>query len=264
MNMEAAMAIESGFAGATSAAKRRRSRLGENSIIRAISSAPVTVRTKLLVGFVAIAALLVLVGVLGLVALGRSNARVQRLGTLQAQAAAYQGLATDVVQLKNLVLERANFTPDAGVPLGRAAKAPPSSSFLVIDATVNQALTTFLSDASVLERSQPALFHRVYDIYTRITKLTQTALAQDQAGTGARAGQLVRRETALATELTPLIERLATRTRVQKDLLVAQNRTSFASSRDMFIGVAAASVVLALLLGFALSWSLIKPLRSTE
>src|SRR3954454_20567585 len=128
MNMEAAMAVQSGFAGAASATKRRRSRLGETSIIRAISSAPVTVRTKLLVGFVAIAALLVLVGVLGLVALGRSSARVERLGTLQANAAAYKGLEIDVVQIKNLLLERANQTFNAGVPLGREAKVLPSSS----------------------------------------------------------------------------------------------------------------------------------------
>jgi signal transduction histidine kinase len=47
-------------------------------------------------------------------------------------------------------------------------------------------------------------------------------------------------------------------------LLVAANRRSFASSRALFIGAAAGSVVLALLLGLALSWSLIAPLRRTE
>src|SRR6266567_2029549 len=115
--MEAGMAIGPGLRDATPAAKRPTvARAGDNPLVRAISRAPVSVRTKLLVGFVAIAALLVVVGVLGLLALGRSNARVERLGTLQAQAAAYQGLAVDVVQLKNLVLERAGFTPNAGVP----------------------------------------------------------------------------------------------------------------------------------------------------
>jgi signal transduction histidine kinase len=264
--MDAVMAIgRTGLVGAQRAAKRRTvARAGENPLVRAIGRAPVSVRTKLLVGFAAIAALLVVVGGLGLLALGRSNARVERLGILQAQAAAYQGLAVDVVQLKNLELERASFTPDAGVPLGRAAKAPPSSSFLVIDATVSQALTTFLSDATVLEQNEPALFRRVFAIYTRFNDLTQQALAQDQAGSGARAGKLVRHQTALATQLAPLVQSLATRTTAQKNLLVAANRTSFAHSRNLFIGVAAGSVILALLLGFTLSWSLIKPLRSTE
>src|SRR5436190_3080012 len=234
--MEAVMAIGPGLAGAPPATDRRRvARAGDNPLVRAISRAPVSVRTKLLVGFIAIAALLVIVGTLGLLALSRSNARVERLGTLQAQAAAYQGLGVDVVQLKNLVLERASFTPDAGVPLGRAAKAPPSSSFLVIDATVSQGLTTFLSDASALEQTEPVLFRRVFAIYTRLNGLTQRALAQDQAGTGARAGKLVRRETVLARQLGPLVGRLAVRTKSQKDLLVAANRTSFAHSRDLFI-----------------------------
>jgi signal transduction histidine kinase len=263
--MEAVMATGSGIVGATPAAKRRAFlRVSENPLVRAIGRAPFTVRTKLLVGFVAIAALLVVVGVLGLLALGRSNSRVARLGTLQAHAAAYQSLQTDVTQLKNLLLERASFTPNAGAPLGRAAKAPPSVSFLVLDSTINQALSTFISDATVLEDAEPALFRRVFAIYTRLSAQTHKALEQDQAGTGARAGALVRRETALANELAPLMGGLATRTKAQKDALVTQNQQSFTSSRNLFIGVAAGSFLFALLLGFALSWSLIGPLRRTE
>ncbi|HVH50539.1 MAG TPA: HAMP domain-containing sensor histidine kinase [Gaiellaceae bacterium] len=238
--------------------------MSENPIARAIGRAPVTVRTKLLVGFVGIAALLVLVGILGLLALGRSNARVARLGTLQAHAAAYQGLQTDVTQLKNLLLERRSFTPNAGVPLGRAAKAPPSSAFQVLDSTINTALTTLITDATVLEDAEPALFAQVYAIYTRLSAQTRAALAQDQSGTGAAEGPLVLREIALTNELAPMIEGLATRTKAQKDALVAQNQQSFTSSRNLFIEVAAGSVFFALLLGFALSWSLIGPLRRTE
>jgi signal transduction histidine kinase len=189
---------------------------------------------------------------------------VARLGTLQARAAAYQGLETDVVQLKNLLRERARFTPNAGVALGRYAKAPPSISFLVLDSTINQALTTFVTDATGLERVEPALFRQVFTIYSRLTTLTHAALSEDQSGTGARAGLLVRRELALARRLATAMDRLVTRTKAQKDMLVATNQRSFASSRNLFIGVAAGSVVLALLLGFALSWSLIAPLRNTE
>jgi signal transduction histidine kinase len=264
MNMEAVMAIGSGVAGTTSAAKRRRNRLGESSLVRAIGSAPITVRTKLLVGFAAIAALLVLVGILGLLALSRSNARVERLGTLQANAAAYKGLETDVAQLENLLLERATFTPNAGVPRGREAKAPPSASYLVLDSTINQALTTFVDDATVLETTEPALFHRVYATYSRLSGLAQTSLARDRSGTGGSVGLLLRKERALAARLGPAMTALATRTTAQKDTLVATNRRSFARSRDLFISVAAASVVLALALGFLLSWSLTAPLRSTQ
>src|SRR4029077_13379595 len=47
---------------------------------------PRSVRTKLLVAFLAIAALLVVVGVLGLRVLGQANARVGRLAPLQRPA----------------------------------------------------------------------------------------------------------------------------------------------------------------------------------
>jgi signal transduction histidine kinase len=263
--MEAVMATGPGVVGATPAAKRRALlRASENPLVRALGRAPVTVRTKLLVGFVAIAALLVLVGVLGLLALSHSNARVARLGTLQQHAAEYQGLHTDVTQLKNLLLERASFTPNAGAPLGRDAKPPPSIGFEVLDSTINTALATFFSDATVLEVPEPALFQQVFTIYSRFTAETHAALRQDQAGAGAAAGPLVKRETALADKLSPLVEGIATRTKAQKDALVAQNQQSFTSSRNLFIEVAAGSVAFALLLGFVLSWSLIAPLRRTE
>jgi signal transduction histidine kinase len=46
--------------------------------------------------------------------------------------------------------------------------------------------------------------------------------------------------------------------------LIAQNRNAYTASRNLFIGVAAGSVVLALILGFVLSWSLIGPIRTAE
>ena len=66
----------------------------DNPLVRAVGRAPVTVRTKLLVAFAVIAALLVAVAVLGLRVLGQSNARVESLGTLQRRAGTYQSLQT--------------------------------------------------------------------------------------------------------------------------------------------------------------------------
>jgi len=258
------LSIDADAVGGPARAKRRRLSPAENPLVRRIGRAPVTVRTKLLVGFVTIAALLVVVGALGLLALGRSNARVERLGTLQGRAAAYQSLQTDVNQLADLLLARATFTPNAGRPLGQGAKTPPSISFLVLDATINTSLTRFLSDATVLEDAQPALFQRAFALYSVLSNETQDALLLDRAGKGADAGPLVRQERSRAGELARLMEGLAIRTTAQKDALVAQNQHSFTSSRNLFIGVAGGSVVLALLLGFALSWSLIAPLRRTE
>jgi signal transduction histidine kinase len=236
----------------------------DNRLARWIGRAPFTVRTKLLVGFAGIALLLVVVGVLGLAALGQSNARVQQLGTLQARAAAYKGLQADVGQLKNLLLERATFTPNAGGTLGRGAKAPSSSSFTVLDGTISLTLANFAGDFTILTSAEPALFEQVFGLYLRLSAQTRALLQLDGTGKGASAGPVVRREAALVSELEPLMNGLATRTSTQKDALVAQNGRSFTASRDLFIGVAAGSFVLALLLGLMLSWSLITPLRRTE
>ena len=81
---------------------------------------PVKVRTKLLVAFAVIAALLVAVAVLGLRVLGQSNARVESLGTLQLRAATYQGLQTQAQQLRQLLAVRAAADyPNYGTYVGR-------------------------------------------------------------------------------------------------------------------------------------------------
>jgi len=243
----------------------RRPLLGrrDNPLVRAVARAPMSVRTKLLLGFAAIACLLLVVGVLGIVELSDANARVTRLADLQAHATAAQAVESDVSQYNGLLVQRANMTPNAGTPVGRGAKIAPSS-FFVIDATINAALTTVLSDATVLETSEPAYFRRVYGLYSRLAAISNTALERDSAQRGNEIGPLIRREVALAGALKPVTTALATLTRRQADALVVQNRRSFTHSRTLFIGVAAGSVLLALLMGFVLSRSLVAPLRRTE
>jgi signal transduction histidine kinase len=237
-------------------------RRADSPLVRGVARAPVTVRTKLLVGFAGIAALLVVVGILGLLALGASSSRVQRLGTLQARAADYKGLQTDVEQLKSLLLTRREFTPNAGTPIGRGAKVD-ANSFFVLDATIDTTMQTFFNDSTVLEVPEPALFERVYALYSRFNRDAHTVLQQDEAGKGGTAGSLIKRELRTTLGLVPLMDGLATRTKAQADALVTANSRSFTNSRNLFVAVAGGSVILALLLGFVLSWSLVVPLRRT-
>jgi hypothetical protein len=98
-----------------------------SALVRAVGGVPVKVRTKLLVAFAVIAALLVLVAVLGLRVLGQSNARVESLGKLQQRAAAYQSLQSQAQQLRQLLAirvgERAASTRTSAVT-PRSAAAP--------------------------------------------------------------------------------------------------------------------------------------------
>jgi len=73
-------------------AVRRLFTRADNPLVRAIARFPAKLRTKLLTGFLAIAALLVLVSLLGVRVLGQSNSRSERLKTLQTHGAAYQAL----------------------------------------------------------------------------------------------------------------------------------------------------------------------------
>ena len=97
---------------APAARRRRVRRERDNPLVRAVGRVPVKVRTKLLVAFAVIAALLVAVGVLGLRVLGQSNARVESLGTLQLRAATYQSLQTQAQQLRQLLAIRAGGRPE--------------------------------------------------------------------------------------------------------------------------------------------------------
>ena len=85
--------------GAAAAGKSRRLlQRGYNPLVWAVARVPARVRTKLLVAFLAIAALLVVVALLGLRVLGQSNARAARLGTLQVRVGGYRELEADAVR----------------------------------------------------------------------------------------------------------------------------------------------------------------------
>ncbi len=68
----------------------------------------------------------------------------------------------------------------------------------------------------------------------------------------------------LAIDLDQHAKQLANATSARTDGLIAQNASAYASSRNLFIGVAAGAIVLALLLGFVLSWSLIGPIQRID
>src|SRR5258705_7907405 len=80
---------------------------GDNWLVRAVARVPANVRTKLLIAFLGIAALLVVVGVLGLRFLGQANSRVEHLSTLQRRSEAYDTIQTEASMLRQLLGFRA-------------------------------------------------------------------------------------------------------------------------------------------------------------
>jgi signal transduction histidine kinase len=242
----------------------------DNGLVRATARAPVRVRTKLLVAFLGIAALLVVVGFLGLRVLGQSNARVERLGTLQARASTYEALQAQADGLRAL-LARRTAVPGFATLNNSTSSRLGGRRWTGVDETILYALSnsSLSTNEGIYTFVPPPGDERVLMQIRADRRALGGALSDlkrlDAKGvTGGKS--LLRLEAAVNAD-EDLFHRagdLASRTTNQTLALIAQNRSAYSSSRDLFIAVGAISVVLALGLGLVLSWSLIGPIQRTE
>jgi signal transduction histidine kinase len=242
----------------------------DNWLVRAVASAPVRMRTKLLAAFLGIAALLVLVGFLGLRFLGQSNSRVERLGTLQLRVSTYHALQAQADGLRALLDHRTvgpgfeTLTNSKRLPVGGRRWTGVDDTILVAVAqfnlSTNEALYTFVpppEDERVLTRIRDD--RRALDAaLTRLMSLDANDV------NGKRSSLRLDAAVTADNDLALRAGNLASRTTAQTMALIAENRSAYASSRDLFIAVGGISVVLALGLGLILAWSLVGPIQRTE
>ncbi len=240
----------------------------DNPLVRAVGRVPVTVRTKLLVAFVGIAALLVTVAVLGLRVLGQSNARIESLGTLQLRAATYQSIQTQAQQLRQLLALRVAGDPSLNTYLGTSI-APTGRGWVLVDRAIRASLSQ-LGPATNESRfgfvppaeDRPRLA-RIRRDYARFGQALDRILAADQIGARSKSKTLLTDAIDADNDLSQVTDQLAAATRTETEAVIAQNRSAYTSSRNLFIGVGAGSVLLALGLGLVLSWSVIGPIQRT-
>ena len=255
--------------GAASPEGRRPLSRGDNPVVRAVGRFPAKVHTKLLIAFVGTAVLVVAVGVLGVRVLAQSNDRVAALGALQERAAAYGELQSDTRQIRLLLAENPGqdfYTVwPRGLPTGREASA------VAVDLAVLSALARIgpATGPDGLGFVPPAEDQRVLRKIRLtsdrlITVMRELVDANRAAAPGE--GRLPRRHTVeqLSVELKQLATRLANATTAKTDDLIAQNASSYTSQRNLFVGVAVGAIVLALILGAILSWSLIGPIQRID
>jgi signal transduction histidine kinase len=242
----------------------------DNPLVRAVGRLPVRVRTKLLVAFVGTVLMLVVVGILGLRVLGQSNRRVETLGTLQLRAAAYRGLQTEASQVRVLLGLRAG-GEDLNVYAGRGSSAPTGRSLVNLDQTVATTLAQLSqgADASSLGFAPPpaddAVLGQIRATSSQLADVMTTIIGFDQAEQPQKSAQLQSSKgEPLAHDLESLTNRLVSTTQAETTALIASNRSSFSASQRLFLAVAAGGIVLALLLGFVLAWSLIGPIQRME
>ena len=244
----------------------------DNLLVRAVGRVPVKLRTKLLVAFAGIAALLVVVGVLGLRVLGQANARVESLGTLQLRAATYQSLQTQSQQLRQLLALRVGEDANLKIYLGLSPSTVVGGrNWILVDQAISAALSQ-LKPATNESRfgfvpppEDEARLDRIRLDYRRFSAALKQITAFDRTDApDAKNKPLLTDAINADNDLGAQTDLLAATTRAQTNALIAQNRNSYRSSRNLFIGVGAGSIALALLLGFVLSRSLIGPIQRTE
>ena len=245
--------------------------LGDNPLVRAIARVPATVNRKLLVAFLGIVVLLVTVGVLGLRVLGDANQRVETLGKLQQRTAAYQQLFTDAALLQRLVALRVDSGQVIAFPQGSTPTAvSPGIADIAADAIINSTTTEtnlgteiaqFAFVPPAQERSVIAL---IQTDYGRFSEVITAITSDDQTGEASQAGQSQTEGESLAMQLKNLTQELVNITSVDTADLITSNTGAYAELQDLFIGVAAGSVVVALLLGFVISRSLVGPIRKMD
>ena len=249
---------------ATGSTRRRLLSPADNPLVRAVGRVPARVHAKLLVAFVGTALLVVVLGVLGLRLLGQSNERVETLGTFQGRAFAYGKLRSDASNIRGLLAQRVGgdffeVFPDQN-------KDDLKAGGWAIDRALLSAAT--LLPASTLPDQlgfRPPPEDERYLARIRETGeelVTKLQAIVDIGGTAPRREASRRREAELlAIDLDQYASELANTITTRTNVLTAQNASAYAHSRNLFIGVAAGAIVLALLLGFVLSWSVIGPIQ---
>jgi signal transduction histidine kinase len=235
--------------------------VADNSLVRAVARVPATVNRKLLVAFVGIVVLLVTVGVLGLRVLGDANDRVETLGKLQQRTAAYQKLQTDAAQLYLLVGLQADLHS-----VFPKTTVSPSAVYDIIESTLTNQLGPDLAGLGfVPPADESSVISQIQHDYRGVAGVITDILGPDQTGTVSQATQPQADQLEnLATDLVARTQNLVDTTTNDTSDLISVNTSAYADSQHLFIGVAAGSVVVAVLLGFVISRSLVGPIRKMD
>src|SRR5215468_11523848 len=224
--------------------------LPSNSVVDLVSRAPGRVQTKLLVAFLTMVALLIISGAVGLRVLSGVNQCTKDLITLQRKIESYRQ-----VQL------------DATSHLYRVSTALLTSDQQTLNAVLRQ-INQFGYDVDRLQfvaRDEVQLLERVRQNYDQFIKVATHAVGLIGNGriTEARDMQLAQ-AMPLADRLERLTNQLVNRAEADMVAGIEASKQAYTQSQTIVIAVAFASIVLALILGYAISWSLIGPVKAIQ
>jgi signal transduction histidine kinase len=269
----------------------------DNPLVRAVARIPLPIQAKQLIGTFAVAALLALVAVLGLVPLGQSNSRGTELRRLKQQGDYEQLLLTDATQLNQMIdlrlgrlymlNDRPSRSDEPDLPhfdadsyqrgflsaldqqIGNefsrlsldsgAASLDPQSTPPHLPLTLNAVAPSLYRTMFGESFSIPFNGQRVVDVESLFFQLSGSS-GTPQAPVQPLAVGADR----WAASFKEKLAFLTRRTQARANALVATDRGSYNQSRNLLIAAGAGSLLLAVALALLLSDSVVVPLRRTQ
>src|SRR5216684_8419302 len=221
-----------------------------NPLVGLVARVPAPVQLKLLAAFLAIATLLIIVGAVGLRVLSGVNQRAEELVKLQRKIEAYRQVQHDTT-----------------TQLYSVASALLASDDLTLSSTLRQ-LNQFGYDVDRLQfvaKDEVELLDRFRQDYDRFTKVVTDVVELIRAGRAAEAREMQAVQAApLADRLERLTNQLVNKAEADMVTGIEASNQAYVTSQWTVVGFALGSIVLALILGYAISWSLIGPLVVVE
>ncbi len=206
-----------------------------------VARVPATVQAKLLVAFLATAVLLITLGAVGLQVLSGVNHRAEDLVKRQERIGAYR-----------------QFQHDTSLP------ASWSWNERSLEATLQQ-LNQYryeLDQLQVIALDDAVVLDQVRENYEQLIKVVGQVVELINAGKIAEGRNLqVVQANPLADRLERLTNELVNKAEADLVASIDASQAAYRRSRWMVIGFATASIVLALVLGYTISWSLIGPVK---
>jgi signal transduction histidine kinase/HAMP domain-containing protein len=221
-----------------------------NWLPRLVARVPAKVHAKLLVAFFAITVLLIALGAVGLQALSVTNRRAKDLVELQRKIAAYRQLQHDTT-----------------AQLYSVASALLVHDERTLDATLRQ-LNQFGYDLDRLQfvaKDEVELLAQVRKDYDEFIHVVSQAVELIRGGKIAEGNQLqLTQANPLAERLERLMNQLVNRAEADMVASIEASDAAYAHSRRIVIGFAVGSIALALILGYAISWSIVGPVQQMD
>ena len=221
-----------------------------DALVGLVARVPARVQAKLLAAFLAIAILLIMMGAVGLQLLSGVNQRTEELIKVQRKIEAYRQVQHDTT-----------------TQLYSVASALLASDDPTLLSTLRQ-LNQFGYDVDRLQfvaRDEVELLGQFRQDYDRFVEIVTQVVELIRARRAAEARELQ------ATKATPLADRLERLTnqlvnKAEADMVagIEGSKQAYDNSRYVVIAFALGSIVLALVLGYAISWSLVGPVEEIE